>query len=874
MNPFFRRIVLTISFVLVSAPHCVWAAPTKPMVASAKWDGASELVMPAVGAHHLRILSSTLLELTLITTKQPESRIEQWNWVNDQNQLQLPQTTAFKVLCNGQPREVVRSGFKRRVLYAPLAKRDLRIHNALYLELAQSLPGGASVAVQSTLWPQTLRFETKLDAMRVSPAIHVNQVGYGSSLPKKAVVGYYLGSLGEWEIPAPHLFRLVNRVNGKVAFEGRLVPRRDEGYTYTVKPYQQVLEADFSTFQTAGTYRLLVPGLGTSRPFSVGDGVAAVFARTYALGFYHQRCGGENELPFSRFPHAACHVAAADVPTPQFAKMQAKLASMSSDFGRNPRHTAPQLKDTSASLYSFVRSGKIDVSGGHHDAGDYSKYTINSAQLVHHLVFAADAFPGVASLDNLGLPESGDGRSDVLQIAKWEADFLAKMQDDDGGFYFLVYPRDRAYENDVLPDQGDPQIVFPKTTAATAAAVAALAQTASSPLFRQQFPQAAASYLEKAKRGWAFLQRAIEKHGRDGAYQKLTHYGDTFMHDDELAWAATEIYLATGDISAHRVLLAGFDPSHRDTLRWGWQRLFEAYGCAIRSYAFAARIQRVKVDALDAAHIKKCHEQLLLGGEEQAGYAARNAYNHSFPIESKRFRSAGWYFPMSESFDIAVAAQLEARPQWLEAIAGNLNYEGGSNPNNVAFLTGVGWKRQREVVHHYAQNDRRVLPPSGLPLGAVQEGFAYIEPYKKELGLLTFPADGDANNPYPFYDRWGDSFNTSTEFVVVNQARGLATLAWLMARTPLAKQLWRAASAKISGVPATASAGRAITAQLDVPGRDISSAQIVWEVAGQEPTFGRQHTFTPQQAGAQWIEAEAQWPDGRRAFAAFEFQVK
>ena len=122
-------------------------------------------------------------------------------------------------------------------------------------------------------------------------------------------------------------------------------------------------------------------------------------------------------------------------------------------------------------------------------------------------------------------------------------------------FYFLVYPRERAYENDVLPDKGDPQVVFPKTTAVTAAATAALAQTASSPAFRKQFPQAAALYLEKAKKGWAFLQRAFEKHGRDGAYQKITHYGDTFMHDDELAWAATEMYLATGDKAAHEQLL-------------------------------------------------------------------------------------------------------------------------------------------------------------------------------------------------------------------------------------------------------------------------------------------------------------------------------
>ena len=44
----------------------------------------------------------------------------------------------------------------------------------------------------------------------------------------------------------------------------------------------------------------------------------------------------------------------------------------------------------------------------------------------------------MAALDNLGIPESGDGISDVMQEAKWEADYLVKMQDADGGFYFLV----------------------------------------------------------------------------------------------------------------------------------------------------------------------------------------------------------------------------------------------------------------------------------------------------------------------------------------------------------------------------------------------------------------------------------------------------
>src|SRR5262249_32881887 len=150
----------------------------------------------------------------------------------------------------------------------------------------------------------------------------------------------------------------------------------------------------------------------------------------------------------------------------------------------------------------------------------------------------------------------------------WEADFLAKMQDTDGGFYFLVYPREREYEFDVLPDHGDPQIVYPKTTAATAAAVAALAQCASSPRFKQQFPEAAALYLNKAKKGWEFLTRAIAKYGKDGAYQKITHYGDDSMHNDELAWAACELFFATGNATYHKKVLEWLKPSDPGNRFW------------------------------------------------------------------------------------------------------------------------------------------------------------------------------------------------------------------------------------------------------------------------------------------------------------------
>jgi hypothetical protein len=839
------------------------------------------LAMPPVGAHQLRVLSPDLLELTLITTKKRDpAKITIWNFADLNGKAHLPGENEFSVQVDGKNDAIKSVGFKRRVLYAPLKERDLRIGNYLYLQLASPISDGQSVTVlnpNKKLWPEETHFSAKADPMRWSPAIHVNQVGYLPELPKKAMVGLYLGSLGELDSGRATDFKIVDAASGKEAFTGKLVPRRDVGFP--IECYKNVLEADFSAFKTPGEYRLQVPGLGASFPFFIDDGIAAAFARTYALGIYEQRCGMANEMPFTRFTHDPCHTAPAEVPTmaDKFNFVNQTLAGYASPDNKNPDQTAPPLKNVAASLYPFVNKGPVDVRGGHHDAGDYSKYTANSAWFIHYLVFAADNFPGAADLDNLGLPESGDGKSDLLQEAKWEADFLAKMQDGDGGFYFLVYPREREYENDVLPDHGDPQIVYPKTTAATAAAVAALAQCASSPKFKQQFPDAAAKYLEKAKSGWAFLERAIAKYGKNGAYQKITHYGDDSMHNDELAWAACEMFLATGDKKFDDKVVEWLKPSDPANRFWGWWRLYGCWGNAMRDYAFAARSGRIKREQLNATLLADCENEITAAADDQLHRSKESAYATSFPSETKSTLTAGWYFSGDAAFELAVACQLDfpqttdPRPNYVEAILGNLNYEGGCNPVNVTYLTGLGWNRQREIVDQYAQNDRHVLPPSGIPIGNIQGGFGWLQLYGKELGALSFPADSDDKAPYPIYDRWGDSFNLSQEFVIANQARSLAYLSWMMGRSPLRTQPWKPIAGQITQVSERAPAGEQVSVSVSAPGIDLSRARIVWEARDQEPVFGK--TFTPAHRG-QWLEAEAQLPDGRRIFAVTNFVAK
>ena len=70
------------------------------------------------------------------------------------------------------------------------------------------------------LWPSTMQFQASADPFRFSPAIHVNQEGYGASFTKKAMIGYYLDIL---EDAAP--FGLLMNFHGATLPRGWVVAR-------------------------------------------------------------------------------------------------------------------------------------------------------------------------------------------------------------------------------------------------------------------------------------------------------------------------------------------------------------------------------------------------------------------------------------------------------------------------------------------------------------------------------------------------------------------------------------------------------------------------------------------------------------------------
>ncbi len=824
---------------------------------------ALRLLSPA-NAQTSVLLDPRFIELTFDSHLTQPDQTPAPDWLTpNASPVQFPAPSQFEVLANGQPHAVQRIGATRRTVAADKSLWRAHIQTRVFLELATPLPADAEVTVAG---PGIVSATAQFHAQRINPAIHLPTAGFPPNAIKRAFVARWLGDLGE--LPLAHLantaFSLISAESGTVVAEGTLILRQDTGFRAPA-PIPLTLEADFSSVTATGRYQVEIPGLGRSAVFSIDPRVAVSAARTYALGLYHQRSGVDLEWPDTRFDRLAGHLAPAEIPGPDH-PTNPLIAGSTSDFANEARHTAPQLSNVTASLYPFVRTGRVDVAGGHHDAGDYSKYTVNSAQLIHHLAFAARHFPGVGDLDNLGLPESGDGVGDVWQMALREADFLSRLQDLDGGFAFLVYPRERRYEHDRMPENGDPQVLWPKNTLATAAAVGALAEMAAAPTFQSRFPELSDRFLHQALAGWRFLTNAIAVHGKDGSYQKLTHYGTVFLHDDELCWAAAALFAATGHPSFEAQLHAWLpNPADRSTRRWSWWRLYGGYGNALRTYVFSA-------NASDPTYAEGCRQEIRQAAQDQVTRSKADAYALSFPLESKRFYSAGWFFGSSPAFDIVTGLQLNPSPEQSEglrsALWGCLGYEWGANPLNLTFVTGFGSRSPIHPVSQVAVNDTHPLPPSGTLVGCLQTGTSWLALYGNQLARFTYPSDGLTNEcRYPLYERHTDIFNTLTEATIVEQSAGIAVTAAILAEQTLPTGPGRATEVAMLGIPTNWPAGTTVTLALDESATDLTEAAITWEWADGWQRQGTTLQFQRGSPAAFWIEAEAVQPDGQRLHA-------
>ena len=158
-----------------------------------------------------------------------------------------------------------------------------------------------------------------------------------------------------------------------------------------------------------------------------------------------------------------------------FYYQRAGIAKSGPEAGTDWSDAASHLgrkQDREARLFSAPddKSTERDLRGGWFDAGDYNQYTNWTADQCRTLLISYTENPDAWG-DDFGIPESGNGVSDLLDEAKWGLDWLLRMQGPDGSVLSIL---DRDHASPPSAAKG-PSLYGPPTTAATLSAAGTFA---------------------------------------------------------------------------------------------------------------------------------------------------------------------------------------------------------------------------------------------------------------------------------------------------------------------------------------------------------------------------------------------------------------
>jgi endoglucanase len=502
-------------------------------------------------------------------------------------------------------------------------------------------------------------------AESASLAIKVDQAGYPLDGPKVAFVS------------APAATFQVRRSSDNAAvFQGKLAPPQADPNSG-----DQVQAADFSGLRQAGTYYIDVPGVGRSWNFAVGPNV---FERTYYMAmraFYGQRCGTAVDMgpEFPGYSHPACH--------------------LHGEF-----HPSSGAK------------GRRDNIGGWHDAGDYGRYMVNSGIATGTLLWAWEIFGQKIKNISLQIPESGNGTPDILNEARWNLEWMLKMQDDDGGTWHKqaseYFPGFIAPEDDKLPSEvvGTGSAPY-KSTCATAdlAAVGAIAAR----VYKPYDAKFAAQALEAARRAWAWTEKYPNVTFRNPPGVGAGEYADANCKDERL-WAAAELWRTTGEAAYSDFFLknyAEFLPSLDSPPAENWKMMGPM---ALRTYVLSTR------KGADATAVAAIRNRTLAAARAIVERTRGNPYRSSMQPKDYVWGSNG--VAADYGAELLIANVIQPDPSFVDAARDNLHYLLGRNTFSLSWVTQVGENPYQHPHHRPSGDGKQDKPWPGLLSGGPNAG--------------------------------------------------------------------------------------------------------------------------------------------------------
>ncbi len=500
-----------------------------------------------------------------------------------------------------------------------------------------------------------LLFLGRFDAM-AARNLSLDQVGYKPLSAKYVFVSSTADS-----------FRVLDAATNSVRFVGQLILWRasDPATGNTVR------RGDFTAFQQNGEFRIVTSAGDSSERFSISDTVYNQAYRKSLKGFYFQRCGTSLVQQYAGvYQHTVCHA-------------QDGLLHPSTDS-----------------------SGSRAAAGGWHDAGDYGKYVVNAGISVGTLLMAYEYFPSKFSQDDLNIPESGNGIPDILDEARYELEWLLKMQRSDGGVYHKLTRE--QFEGFVMPQNDNAtRYLYQVSSTATADFAAMMARAARVYLpFDATFAQLCKA---AAIRAWNFLMAHPSILPPGGFHNPTSpatgEYGDGNDSDERL-WAAAELFVTTGGADYNSYYQSNYSSSSIFGYQMGWQ---DVRGLAHLTYLKSqqpATNEMVRLQLRSALN-SFCNTQVSI----------RNNSGYLVALQT------GDYYWGSNSVALNAAVLLimgytEFSTQtFLDVAADQMHYIFGSNAHSLSFVTGVGKRYPHHPHHRPSESDGIAEPVPGLMAG-------------------------------------------------------------------------------------------------------------------------------------------------------------
>ena len=523
------------------------------------------------------------------------------------------------------------------------------------------------------------------------PQITLNQVGFMTDQTKQAV---FRADRDKMDTS----FKIVDASTNEVVHTGSVSVK---GTNTSSLEYVGI--ADFTSFKTPGTYKVVGTNCGESVPFVINDNVYGNLTSDVIMMLYKQRCGEVLGEAGDKFAHTACHT-------------------------------------TPAKVFDDPDATPVDVSGGWHDAGDYGKYVVAGAQTVANLLMTYERTNGDPDVffkydsyvtEDTAIP-------DILEEAMWELDWMLKMQIKSGDKAGQVYHKVSTLEfpeNSVLPQNDNGQLYLSATSYAATADFAAVMAYASR-IVELYDSTRADNYADAAELAYAALASMSKTSFKNPDAIKTGEYPDSDL-DDELAWASIELYVLTGTSS----YLDAFKTSYSTTtdLGLGWANV----------NGFAAFEATRFLSPSDGAELYKTIAKSFIDYADKLVVNAKaDAYNVTIGATEN-----GYVFEWGSNLTIAsngiildlaitaladddVVTSLELTSEQVTALIEEyskykqtqLNYLLGQNACAYCFVTGYGYKSDgltlTPVNPHHRPSIANGEPMKGMLVGGPDSNFA------------------------------------------------------------------------------------------------------------------------------------------------------